>query len=142
MPRQASTIKSPQKLFSFLHNKMNKVIFLLTLSLVLLPLHVLVVALGSWSPISDVKDPHIVEIGEFAVSEYNKQSKSGLKFVAVVSGESQTVSGVKYRLVVAANDGSAGPSKNYEAIVVEKPWLKSMNLTSFKPADINRRFLL
>ncbi|CAE6025909.1 unnamed protein product [Arabidopsis arenosa] len=119
---------------------MNKLIFLLLLSLVLLPLHVFVAALGSWSPISDVKDPHIVKIGEFAVSEYNKQSKSGLKFVTVVSGESQVVSGVNYRLVVAANDGT-NPSKNYEAIVLEKPWLKSMNLTSFKPATINGRFL-
>ncbi|EOA28712.1 hypothetical protein CARUB_v10024940mg [Capsella rubella] len=121
---------------------MNKVFFLLLVSLVLLPLHVTVLAaIGSWTPISDVKDPHIVEIGEFAVSEYNKQSKSGLKYVKVVSGESQVVSGVNYRLLVAANDEVGGPSKNYEAVVFEKHWLKSMNLTSFKPATINARFL-
>ncbi|ESQ51861.1 hypothetical protein EUTSA_v10017424mg [Eutrema salsugineum] len=125
---------------------MNKVIFLLLISLALLPLHVFVAArYDGWSPISDVKDPHIVEIGEFAVSEYDRQSKSGLKFVKVVSGESQIVSGVNYRLVVAANDdviaGGDGASKTYVAIVLEKPWLKSMNLTFFKPTNINGRFL-
>ncbi|WZZ14222.1 hypothetical protein YC2023_107311 [Brassica napus] len=93
---------------------------------------------GGWSPISDVKNSHIVKIGEFAVSEYDKQSKSGLKFVEVVSGESQIVAGMNYRLIVAANEGIPiarnGESKKYEAIVWDKPWLKSMNLTSFKPA--------
>lgn len=90
---------------------------------------------GKWSPISNVKDPHVVEVGKFAVSEYDMESKSELKFVAVVSGESKVVAGTNYRLIVAVNDGVAGPgaSKNYEAIVWEKQWLKSMNLTSFKP---------
>ncbi|WZY78439.1 hypothetical protein YC2023_024823 [Brassica napus] len=116
----------------------NKAFFFLLLSLVLLPLYAFaVVSVGGWSPISDVKDPHVVEIGVFAVSEYDKQSKSGLKFVTVVSGESQVTAGTNYRLMVTV-DGSigvagAGVSKKYEAIVWEKPWLKSMNLTSFKP---------
>ncbi|CAN8267110.1 unnamed protein product [Cochlearia groenlandica] len=111
----------------------NKLISLLFLSLIL---HAFSAArVGGWTPITDVKDPHVVEIGEFAVSEHNKQSKSSaLKFAAVVSGETQVVSGTNYRLVVAANDGGDdGASKNYEAIVWEKPWLKTMNLTSFKP---------
>nr|VDC60461.1 unnamed protein product [Brassica rapa] len=81
----------------------NKTTFILFLSLILCSLYVSQAArTGGWNPISDVKNAHIVEIGKFAVSEYNKQSKSGLKF--------------------------------YEAVVWEKPWLKSMNLTSFKPA--------
>ncbi|KAJ0240571.1 Cysteine proteinase inhibitor 5 [Hirschfeldia incana] len=118
----------------------NKAIFLLLLPLVLLPLYASASArLGGWRPLSDVNDPHVVEIGEFSVSEYNKQSKSGLKFVSVVSGESQVVSGTNYRLIVAVNGGveianADGASKNYEAIVWEQPWLKSRNLTSFKPA--------
>ncbi|CAN6972224.1 unnamed protein product [Brassica rapa subsp. trilocularis] len=117
----------------------NKTTFILFLALVLCSLYVSQAALtGGWSPISDVKNAHIVEIGEFAVSEYNKQSKSGLKFVEVVSGESQIVAGMNYRLILAANEGVAiagnGESKKYEAVVWEKPWLKSMNLTSFKPA--------
>ncbi|VVB08268.1 unnamed protein product [Arabis nemorensis] len=117
----------------------NNAIFLLLLSVVLLPLYASAAArVGGWSPITDVKDPHVVEIGEFAVSEYDKQSKSELKFVTVVRGETQVVAGTNYRLTVTANDG--GKSKNYEALVWEKPWLKSMNLTSFKPAS-NGRFL-
>ncbi|KAJ4901396.1 Cysteine proteinase inhibitor 5 [Raphanus sativus] len=117
----------------------NKAIFLLFLSLVLLPLYASASPfVGGWRPLRNVSDPHVVEIGEFAVSEYNKQSKSGLKFVSVVSGDSQVVAGTNYRLIVAVNDGvkiaNAGASKNYEAIVWEQPWLKSKNLTSFKPA--------
>ncbi|CAN8245704.1 unnamed protein product [Cochlearia groenlandica] len=112
--------------------------FSLIFLLLLFPLHASAAArVGGWSAISDVKDPHVVEIGEFAVSEYDKQSKSGLKFVTVVSGESQIVSGTNYKLVVEVNDGTR---KNYEAVVWEQPWLKSMNLTSFKPV-VNGRFL-
>ncbi|XP_010473877.1 PREDICTED: cysteine proteinase inhibitor 5-like [Camelina sativa] len=115
---------------------MNKIIFLLILSLVLLPLHVIVVvALGSWTPIKDAKDPHVVEIGQFAVSEYDKLTRSRLSFVKVVRGESQVVSGVNYRLLLEVNGSDV--SKNYVAVVLEKPWLKSMNLTSFDPVVVN-----
>ncbi|CAH8388718.1 unnamed protein product [Eruca vesicaria subsp. sativa] len=85
---------------------MNNKAFLLLLSLVL-PLYVIAVArVGGWSPISDVTDPLVVEIGVFAVSEYNKQSKSGLKFVTVVSGESQVVAGTNYRLLLTVDGGT------------------------------------
>ncbi|XP_044496529.1 cysteine proteinase inhibitor 5-like [Mangifera indica] len=104
----------------------------LFLSVLLLPLlAAAAVLLGGWSPIEDPKDQHVVEIGQFAVSEYNKQSKAQLKFEQVVKGETQVVSGTNYRLVVAAKDGSA--TNNYEAVVWEKPWLHYKNLTSFKP---------
>uniref|UniRef100_A0A1J3JI51 Cysteine proteinase inhibitor 5 n=2 Tax=Noccaea caerulescens TaxID=107243 RepID=A0A1J3JI51_NOCCA len=110
----------------------NKAIFFLLLPLVLLPLYAFAAArTGGWSPITDIKDPHVIEIGEFAVSEYARETKSEFNFVTVVSGESQVVAGMNYKLVVTANH--TGASKNYEAIVWEKPWLKSMNLTSFKP---------
>ncbi|XP_010513103.1 PREDICTED: cysteine proteinase inhibitor 5-like [Camelina sativa] len=115
---------------------MNKIIFLFLLSLVLLPLHVIVVVgLGSWTPIKDVKDPHIVEIGQFAVSEFDKLTRSRLTFVKVVQGESQVVSGVNYRLLLEANGSKL--TKQFVAVVLEKPSLKSMNLTSFKPIIIN-----
>ncbi|XP_010441439.1 PREDICTED: cysteine proteinase inhibitor 5-like [Camelina sativa] len=119
--------------------KVISLVLLLSLALVVVPLYEVSAEtrVGGWSPISDVKDPHVVEIGEFAVSEYDKRSKLGLKFETVVSGETQVVSGTNYRLTVAANDG--GASKNYEAMVWEKPWLKFMNLTSFKPVNNGRR---
>ncbi|CAH2052744.1 unnamed protein product [Thlaspi arvense] len=115
------------------------VIIVLLISLVLLPLYASAAAhLGGWIPITNIKDPHVVHIGEFAVSEYNKQTKSGLKFDSVVSGESQLVSGLNYRLLVAADD--SGTSKNYEAIVWEELRQRSMNLTSFTPLLKNNRF--
>ncbi|CAA7052076.1 unnamed protein product [Microthlaspi erraticum] len=110
----------------------NKTIFFLLLSLVLLPLNAFAATrVGGWSPIKNISDPHIIEVGEFAVSEYTRETKSDLNFVTIVSGESQVVAGMNYRLVITANH--TGESKNYKAIVWEKPWLKSMNLTSFKP---------
>ncbi|GMY36707.1 cysteine proteinase inhibitor 5-like [Fagus crenata] len=86
---------------------------------------------GGWQPIQDISDPHVTEIGEYAVDEYNKESKSELSFVSVVKGETQVVSGTNYRLTVAAKDGDV--TNNYEAIVWEKPWESFKNLTSFKP---------
>ncbi|XP_010513105.1 PREDICTED: cysteine proteinase inhibitor 5-like [Camelina sativa] len=114
---------------------MNKVIFLLILSLVLLPLHVIAaVGLGSWTPIKDVKDPHVVKIGEFAVSEYDKETRSRLTLVKVVKGESQLVPGMNSRLLLKVNGSDT--SEYYVAIVLEKPWLKSMKLTFFTPVVV------
>ena len=84
---------------------------------------------GGWRPIKNISDPHVQEIGEFAVTEHNKQAKESLKFQSVVSGETQVVSGTNYRLVVVAEDG--GVSNKYEAVVWEKPWMGFRNLTSF-----------
>ncbi|XP_070001996.1 cysteine proteinase inhibitor 5 [Nicotiana tabacum] len=65
---------------------------------------------GGWSPISDTKDPQVVEIGKFAVNEYNKQAKTNLVFKRVKKGATQVVAGTNYRLVISANDG--GRSNN------------------------------
>ncbi|KAJ0081128.1 hypothetical protein Patl1_09733 [Pistacia atlantica] len=110
----------------------------LLLSVLLLPLMAAAALrpgplVGGWSPIKDPKDQHVVEIGQFAVSEYNSQSKTQLKFQQVVKGETQVVSGTNYRLVLAAKDGTT--AKNYEAVVWEKPWEHFKNLTSFKPVN-------
>ncbi|KAK7303382.1 hypothetical protein RJT34_14286 [Clitoria ternatea] len=86
---------------------------------------------GGWSPIKDLKDPHVVEIANYAVSEYDKRSGANLKLVKVVKGETQVVAGANYRLVLKVSGGSA--TDNYEAVVWEKPWLHFRNLTSFKP---------
>ncbi|KAF8082348.1 hypothetical protein N665_0831s0011 [Sinapis alba] len=120
---------------------MNKAVFLFLLSIVLLPLHIFSSeSFGDWGPIKDVKDPHVIKVGQFAVFEYNKQSKSVLKFMNVVRGEFQIVSGINYRLVVEANDGSNNMGTMYEAVVLDQPWMKTMNLTSFTPL-LKKRFL-
>ncbi|XVF26181.1 hypothetical protein REPUB_Repub13aG0277000 [Reevesia pubescens] len=85
--------------------------------------------LGGWTPIQNIKDPHVIEIAEFAVAEYNKRSKTSLKLLKVVEGETQVVSGTNYRLVLKATDGTA--TKAYQAVVWEKAWQNFRNLTSF-----------
>ncbi|KAE8689669.1 Cysteine proteinase inhibitor 1 [Hibiscus syriacus] len=84
---------------------------------------------GGWSPIENITDPHVTEIAKFAVSEYNKQSKASLELVKVVKGESQVVSGMNYRLVLKAKNGTA--VKTYQAVVWEKEWQNYRSLTSF-----------
>ncbi|KAF8047364.1 hypothetical protein N665_3074s0003 [Sinapis alba] len=113
---------------------MNKAIFLFLLSIVLLPLHIFSSkSFGDRGPIKDVKDPHVIKIGQFAVFEYNKQSKFVLKFMNVVCGEFQIVSGINIGL--CNNVGTM-----YEAVVLDQPWMKTMNLTSFTLL-LKKRFL-
>ncbi|XWS15479.1 hypothetical protein CRYUN_Cryun34aG0004200 [Craigia yunnanensis] len=85
--------------------------------------------LGGWTPIKNITHPHVTEIAEFAVTEYNKQSKTTLKLLKVVKGETQVVAGVNYRLLLNATDGAA--TNPYQAVVWEKAWQHYMNLTSF-----------
>ena len=89
------------------------------------------VLVGGWQPIKNITEPHVKEIGEYAVEEYNKESKSQLKFVSVVKGETQLVTGTNYRLILATKDGAL--AKNYQAVVWEKVWEHFRNLTSFTP---------
>ncbi|XP_050228521.1 cysteine proteinase inhibitor 5 [Mercurialis annua] len=87
---------------------------------------------GGWSKIKDLKDAHVVEIGKYAVAEYNRRSQTSLDFKSILKGEEQVVAGVNYKLVLAVDGGE---SKKYEAIVWEKSWEKFQNLTSFKPVN-------
>ena len=113
---------------------MNKSIFFVLFSLILLSVHVfgLTPLEDQWIPIKDVKDPYIIEIGEFAVSEYARLNKLQLKFVTVVSGDIQIASNLKYyKLIVTANSGGNSGSKNYETVVWK---LKSISeLMDFEP---------
>ncbi|KAG6595136.1 Cysteine proteinase inhibitor 5, partial [Cucurbita argyrosperma subsp. sororia] len=70
----------------------------------------------------DPNDPHVRDIGEWAVNEHNKQSGDSLKFLEVVSGSKQIVSGVLYKLVLLVDVGANYPRK-YEAKVWEQPWV-------------------
>jgi hypothetical protein len=55
-----------------------------------------------FDPIEDITDQHIQELGAWAVVEYAKRAGVGLRFNRVVSGESQVMIGVRYRLVIDA----------------------------------------
>ena len=88
--------------------------------------------LGTWTPVKNTSDPHIVEIGEFAVSAYNRITNSKLEFCRVIKGETMQIVVVNlYKLVIEAKDGDK--VGNYEAIVWEKAWKKLGRLVNFKP---------
>ncbi|KAF8698417.1 hypothetical protein HU200_035156 [Digitaria exilis] len=89
---------------------------------------------GGWSPIKDVSDPYIQELGAWAVSEYLRQGHvDGLRYGQVLSGEQQVVSGMNYKLVLDAMDTTATANK-YRAFVFDQ-WTKTRELKSFEPAD-------
>ncbi|KAJ1296584.1 hypothetical protein BS78_01G312700 [Paspalum vaginatum] len=90
---------------------------------------------GGWSPIEDVGDSHIQELGGWALGQakHERLASDGLRFRRVVSGEQQVVSGMNYRLHVDAED-PAGRAAPYVAVVYEQVWTSTRKLTSFKPA--------
>jgi cystatin-C len=88
---------------------------------------------GGWGPIGDVTDPHIQELGGWAVTQHAKLAGDRLQFRRVTRGEEQVVSGMNYRLFVEAVDGT-GTSAPYVAVVYEQAWTRTRELTSFKPA--------
>ncbi|KAJ0973622.1 hypothetical protein J5N97_015587 [Dioscorea zingiberensis] len=86
--------------------------------------------LGGSHPIKNLKDPHILEIANFAVSEHNKECKSNLIFQRLVGGKIGVVEGLEYHLIIEAKDGTK--LSRYEAVVWEREWLNFRQLTSFK----------
>ncbi|KAK7331127.1 hypothetical protein VNO77_25341 [Canavalia gladiata] len=84
---------------------------------------------GGWTPIKNLKDPHVQQIANFAVIEYDKQSGANLKLVNVIRGDTQVVAGISYRLVLAASNGPS--TGKYQAVVLEKAGLQDKKLISF-----------
>ncbi|KAJ7942618.1 Cysteine proteinase inhibitor [Quillaja saponaria] len=88
----------------------------------------------SWQPIKNIKDPHVIEIAKFAITEYNKKSGQGFEFDSVVKGEKQTVSGTNYRLVVAVVTFDEKATIQYQTVVWEK-LSGEKKFVSFKPIN-------
>ncbi|CAL4923358.1 unnamed protein product [Urochloa decumbens] len=92
---------------------------------------------GGWSAIQNVSDPHIQELGGWALGQAQEKRLAGagpgLRFRRVVSGYQQVVAGMNYRLYVDAADpkGRAAP---YVAVVYERLWTNTRELTSFDKA--------
>ncbi|CAN6714921.1 unnamed protein product [Malus baccata var. baccata] len=75
---------------------------------------------GTWKPIDGI-GLNATEIGEWAVSEYNKNATNMLVFEKLISSEITFVSGTLYLLVVAAKDESLpNPTGNYRASVHDR----------------------
>ncbi|CAA7014982.1 unnamed protein product [Microthlaspi erraticum] len=90
---------------------------------------------GGWERIKDIKDSKVDVIAKFAVSQFNKQNNTKLKFQTVVSGDLQYVQGINFRLVLHVSDEDDGGRRTYEAEVYEQDWLDSRVLEYFKPVD-------
>ncbi|GJM94910.1 hypothetical protein PR202_ga11594 [Eleusine coracana subsp. coracana] len=90
--------------------------------------------LGGWSPITDVNDAHIQELGSWAVAEHVRLVNDGLRFNKVVSGEDQVVSGMNYKLILDVTNAD-GNDATYGAVVHEQELTKKRQLMSFKPAN-------
>jgi hypothetical protein len=82
----------------------------------------------------NVTAPYVIEIANFAVTEYNKQitTTAKLKFEEVINGESRIlkIGMIFYHLTLAANNGSA--SNNYTTKVWDRPLDHSRGLLSFE----------
>lgn len=85
---------------------------------------------GGWTPIKNLTDPHLKELGGFAVAEHDKVANERLEFVKVVKADRQVVAGMNYRLVLEVKDGN-GKVVQYQAVVWEKAGSGSRQLTSF-----------
>ncbi|KAI3510486.1 hypothetical protein L1887_17526 [Cichorium endivia] len=84
-----------------------------------------------WKPIDNVNDSKVVEIGKFAVVEYNKRSKSSLTFKSVVSGRISDLGadGTDYNLRIAAVNGVI--ESKYDAVVFDMPLPQGRQLKGF-----------
>ncbi|CAJ1941465.1 unnamed protein product [Sphenostylis stenocarpa] len=70
-----------------------------------------------WNPIKNVDKPHVREIANFAIREFDRKSGQSLRFIQVIVGETKTVKGgTAYRLVVNATTDT--PILNYYQTVV------------------------
>ncbi|KAK2431535.1 cysteine proteinase inhibitor [Trifolium repens] len=82
----------------------------------------------------NVTAPYVIEIANFAVTEYNKQitTTTKLKFEEVINGESRIlkIGMIFYHLTLAANNGST--SNNYTTKVWDRPLEHSRGLLSFE----------
>lgn len=87
----------------------------------------------SWTPIKNLSDPHVISVGEFAVTTHNTQAQTTLVFDSLADGQTKNSSGTDYKLVIAAKNGNGDDTlRNYEALVNEKPFQNFMELMYFK----------
>ncbi|KAB2628878.1 cysteine proteinase inhibitor 5-like [Pyrus ussuriensis x Pyrus communis] len=82
-------------------------------------------------------DPDIIKLGQFSVSQHNKEAKKKLVFERVVSGrDALLLLGKYYELIVKAKDESlpTPSAANYKAVLFYKynPWKTILKLYAFQ----------
>ncbi|XP_021766659.1 cysteine proteinase inhibitor 1-like [Chenopodium quinoa] len=89
--------------------------------------------LGGYSPITNLSDPHVIEVAQFAVKEHNMLDEGHkVKLLSILKGWTQVVAGLNYRLIITAKTlCSHADVHRYEVVVYERPWQHFMKLTSF-----------
>ncbi|KAF0928867.1 hypothetical protein E2562_010725 [Oryza meyeriana var. granulata] len=85
---------------------------------------------GAWTPVPDAGDPHIQELGNWAVSKHDRVTGDHLLFQQVSRAESQDVIGVDYRLHIKAAGGDTGGT-SFVAVVWESADFGMRKLISF-----------
>ncbi|AET01018.1 putative Cystatin domain-containing protein [Medicago truncatula] len=83
-----------------------------------------------WSRIKDINNPHVIDIANFAVIEFNKQTGAKLKFEKVIKGESRLAlaEDAIYRLIISTSNSVPNI---FQAVVIENKLNHDRNLTSF-----------
>ena len=90
-------------------------------------------SIGGYRPCEDPKGPHVKEVAQWAVTEYNiKHRPEGhyLYLVRVLKCESQLVGGTNWRLLLECKDEN-NCVEIYEVVVWEKGWENIRELISF-----------
>lgn len=86
-----------------------------------------------WTPIMNLSDTKVVDIGKFAVARHNYQAKTQLAFNNLVNGQTRSGAGTEYNITIAAKDGGDDDMlKNYIAIVIDRQFQDFMHLVSFR----------
>ena len=88
-----------------------------------------VLDVGDWQPIRDIKDTFIQALRWISVSQHNKGTGPPLLFVEVFKAESREDNGTYYQLDLTAKDRLV--TKKYQAIILET--VEGLDLKSFTP---------
>ncbi|KAA0040697.1 cysteine proteinase inhibitor 5-like [Cucumis melo var. makuwa] len=88
---------------------------------------------GGYTPVENPQSPRMKELAEWAIAEHNKKEGTHLRFISILTCESQIVNGVNYRFTLTAkNDYDNCLPGKYMAIVYEQPSECFKELVFFK----------
>ncbi|XP_071695385.1 cysteine proteinase inhibitor 5-like [Rutidosis leptorrhynchoides] len=93
------------------------------------------VLVNGWTPIKNLKNTKVVDVGKFAVARHNFEDKTRLVFDHLVNGETRSQGGTEYNITIAANEGDNDDDdtmKNYVAVVFDISFRNFMHLASFR----------